>query len=280
MPLRHLCFERPPDELLRIEVLLPCVVAVSWAAFEVWQERFGMDRVAGVAGHSLGEFSALAAAGVMSWETALTLVEQEGRICARTIAHTPGCMIAIVGLDYNQIDRIRDAASSRGALWVANFNAPDQFVLSGETGAIAEAGQLAVEAGAWRVLVLNVAVPAHSPMMFPAVDAYRALIYKLELSAPRRPVIANGSGKPMTTVEAVRAELAHHMVRPVLWSRTMVSMRDLHVRTVVELGTGRMLASLAVKNLPGMETWTANELFIEALADPHTELASWPNAHA
>jgi [acyl-carrier-protein] S-malonyltransferase len=235
-----------------------------------------MDCVAAVAGHSLGEFSALAAAGTLPWETVLRLVREEGLICARAIGHSPGGMVAVIGLEAELIGEIMIAASHRGDLWIANFNAPDQFVLSGQEAAAAEAARLALAAGARRAVVLNIPVPAHSPMMSPALDAFRAQLDKLEFAAPDRPVVANGSGLPLTTLTAIRAELDHHMVRPVLWSKTMTSISELHIRTVVELGPSRVLASLALKNIPGVQTWTADELFIDAPIGPSLEWAMTP----
>ena len=178
-------------------------------------------------------------------------------------------MIAIVGLDEAQVEVIREQASTKGKLWVANRNADVQFVLSGETPAVQEAEQLALAAGAKRALILTIPVPAHSPLMASAAAAFRKVVDRLPLKAPSIPVLANASGEAMRTVASLQEELRQQMLRQVDWARTMVSMRTMEVRTVVELGPGRVLASLAAKHIPGVDTWNAEELFID-FADPAT----------
>ncbi|OLC05036.1 MAG: hypothetical protein AUI15_00300 [Actinobacteria bacterium 13_2_20CM_2_66_6] len=227
MPVRKLCFEGPVEELNRTDVIQPCVMTVSWAAYEVWREAYGFEHVSVTAGHSLGEIASLAAAGSIPWETALLLVKERGRVMAEAAGEHVG-MIAIVGLDESRVEAIREAASAHGRLWVANRNADVQFVLSGEMPAVQEAERLAVF-----------------------------------------PVLANASGEALRTVAALREELRQQMLRQVDWARTMVSMRAMKVRTVVELGPGRVLASLAAKHIPGVDTWNAEELFVD-FAGPTT----------
>src|SRR5487761_1442524 len=132
MPVRKLCFEGPVEELNRTDVIQPCVMAVCWAAYEVWRESYGLENVQVTAGHSLGEIGALAAAGSIPWETALLLVKERGRIMAQAAHEHSGGMIAIVGLDEAKVEAIRVEASLQGKLWIANRNAEVQFVLSGE----------------------------------------------------------------------------------------------------------------------------------------------------
>ncbi len=164
MPVRRLCFQGPDEELNRTENLQPCVMTVCWAAYEIWRESYGMEQVRVMAGHSLGEFTALAAAGAVSWETALLLVKERGRIMAEASGTQPGGMLAIVGLDEARVEAIRREASALGRLYLANRNADVQFVLSGQVPAVAEAQRLALAAGARRALILTVPLPAHSPL--------------------------------------------------------------------------------------------------------------------
>ncbi len=266
MPVRRLCFEGPAEELNRTENLQPCVMTVCWAAYEIWQESYGMEQVTVMAGHSLGEFTALAAAGAVSWETALLLVKERGRIMAEASRTQPGAMLAIVGLDEERIEAIRRRAQTRGRLFLANRNAEVQFVLSGEIPAVEEAQRLALEAGARRALILTVPLPAHSPLMEAAGSAFRAVLERLPIEMPHVPVLANASGQTVASLGDLKQELANHLQRPVDWARTMVSLRAMRVRTVVELGPGRVLASLAAKYLPGVATWNADELFVESLS--------------
>jgi len=262
MPVRKLCFEGPVEALNRTDVIQPCVMTVCWAAYEVWRESYGLENVSVTAGHSLGEIASLAAAGSIPWETALLLVKERGRVMAAAAGEHVG-MIAIVGLDEAKIEEIRAEASQRGRLWIANRNADVQFVLSGEMPAVQEAERLALAAGARRALILTIPLAAHTPLMEAAATAFRNAVDRLQLSAPSIPVLANASGEALRTVAALREELRLQMLRQVDWARTMVAMRAMKVRTVVELGPGRVLASLAAKHIPGVDTWNAEELFID-----------------
>jgi [acyl-carrier-protein] S-malonyltransferase len=262
MPVRKLCFEGPVEELNRTDVIQPCVMTVCWAAYEVWREAYGFEHVSVTAGHSLGEIASLAAAGSIPWETALLLVKERGRVMADAAGAHVG-MIAIVGLDEAQIESIRLQSSELGRLWIANRNADVQFVLSGEMPAVQEAERLATAAGARRALILTIPLAAHTPLMEAAATAFRNAVDRLQLSAPSIPVLANASGEALRTVTALRDELRSQMLRQVDWARTMVAMRAMKVRTVVELGPGRVLASLAAKHIPGVDTWNAEELFVD-----------------
>jgi [acyl-carrier-protein] S-malonyltransferase len=263
MPVRRLCFEGPVEELNRTDVIQPCVMTVCWAAYEVWRESYGFENVTVTAGHSLGEIASLAAAGSIPWETALILVKERGRIMARAAGEQAGGMIAIVGLEEPEVERIREEASARGKLWIANRNANVQFVLSGETAAVQEAEQLALAAGARRALILTIPLAAHTPLMAAAAAAFRKAVDLLPLKAPSFPILANASGEALRTAAGLRDELRLQMLRQVDWAQTMVSMQTMKVRTVVELGPGRVLASLAAKYIPGVDTWNAEELFID-----------------
>ncbi len=263
MPIRRLCFEGPEAELNRTDILQPCVMTVSWAAFEIWRETHGMAAVNLLAGFSLGEISALAAAGSIGWEEALRVVRERGEIMSRSAQARPGSMIAIVDLREPAIETILAQASSKGRLYMANRNSEVQFVLSGEIPAVREAERLALAAGARRALILTIPLAAHSPLMEKAGEEFGAVIAQLQLEPPSVPVLANADGAPLRSVESIRSELLGHMLLPVDWASTMETIRAMGVRTVVELGTGRVLASLAAKHMPGVDTWNAEELFID-----------------
>jgi [acyl-carrier-protein] S-malonyltransferase len=250
------------EELNRTDVIQPCVMTVCWAAYEVWRESYGLENVSVTAGHSLGEIASLAAAGSIPWETALLLVKERGRVMADAAGAHVG-MVAIVGLDESKVEEIRRQASKLGDLWIANRNADVQFVLSGEMDAVQEAERLAVVEGARRALILTIPLAAHTPLMEAAAAAFRKAVDRLPLKAPSIPILANASGEALRTVAALQEELRLQMLRQVDWARTMVSMRAMKVRTVVELGPGRVLASLAAKHIPGVDTWNAEELFID-----------------
>ncbi len=262
MPVRKLCFEGPVEELNRTDVIQPCVMTVCWAAYEVWRESYGFENVSVTAGHSLGEIASLAAAGSIPWETALLLVKERGRVMAETAGEHVG-MIAIVGLDEAQVETIREESAKLGKLWIANRNADVQFVLSGEMTAVQEAERLALTAGARRALILTIPLAAHTPLMEQAAAAFRKAVDRLAIKPPSIPILANASGEALRTVTALQEELRQQMLRQVDWARTMLSMRAMKVKTVVELGPGRVLASLAAKHIPGVDTWNAEELFID-----------------
>ena len=268
MPVRKLCFDGPVEELNRTDIIQPCVMTVCWAAYEVWRESYGLENVSVTAGHSLGEIASLAAAGSIPWETALLLVKERGRVMAQAAGEHVG-MIAIVGLEESEVERIRREAAEKGRLWIANRNADVQFVLSGEMPAVQEAERLATAAGARRALILTIPLAAHTPLMEAAAAAFRKAVDRLPLKAPSIPILANASGEALRTAAALQEELRLQMLRQVDWARTMVSMRAMKVRTVVELGPGRVLASLAAKHIPGVDTWNAEELFID-FAGPTT----------
>ena len=273
MPVRRLCFEGPEEELNRTDVLQPCVMACCWAAAEIWRESYGMGSVTVMAGHSLGEFTALAASGALSWEAALPLVKRRGEIMSRAAEELPGAMIAIVGLEQPKVEEILERAGALGKLFMANRNADVQFVLSGEIPAVQEAERLALAAGARRALILTIPLAAHSPLMAKAGAEFAAVVDALPLAPPAIPLLANAGGNPLRTVEELRSELDNHLLRPVDWMRTMATMERMKVRTVVELGPGRVLASLAAKHLPGVDTWNAEELFIDFVDTPREVMA-------
>ncbi len=263
MPVRRLCFDGPLEELFRTENIQPCVVAVSYAAHQAFKERFGEIEVKVVAGHSLGEISACAASGAFSWEEALLLVRERGRLMAAAAETSPGRMLAIVGLNEGQVQEIRAAAGSEGGIWMANLNSPNQFILSGEAAAISRAEEMANRAGARRVTVLDIPLAAHSPLMARAALALAEKVRQLPIRPPQIPLVANGSGLVLRSARSLRSELQGHLLRPVQWARTMAAMQRLRVGTVVELGPGRVLASLAAKHMAGVSTWNADELLVE-----------------
>ena len=189
---------------------------------------------------------------------------------SRAAEERPGAMIAVVGLEQPQIDAILASAGELGKLFLANRNADVQFVLSGEIPAVQEAERLALAAGARRALILTIPLAAHSPLMAKAGAAFKKVVDALPIKVPTFPILANATGNQIRTVAALRSELTNHLLRPVDWMRTMLSMQKLQVKTVVELGPGRVLASLAAKHIPGVDTWNAEELFIDFADTPPT----------
>jgi len=134
--------------------------------------------------------------------------------------------------------------------------------------AVQEAERLALAAGARRALILTIPLAAHSPLMAKAGAAFKKVVDRLDISEPAIPILANATGNPIRSVAALRGELINHLLRPVDWARTMLSLQRMQVKTVVELGPGRVLASLAAKHIAGVDTWNAEELFIDYVDSP------------
>jgi len=247
-PLSRLCFDGPADVLEDTINAQPAILTVSVAALEALKERIAeagatLQPVA-VAGHSLGEFTALVAAGVMDFPEALRVVRERGRLMKEAGDERPGGMAAVIGLDREALTAVCEAAESEGIIVLANDNCPGQSVISGEIGALQRAMELAKAAGARRVARLGISIGSHSPLMERASAQLRESLDRIPLSPPRMPVVANASGMAMTTVDEIRAELAHHVERPVNWTRSVREMAESGVSTFIEVGPGTILSGL------------------------------------
>lgn len=246
--LSRLCFQGPAEELDDTVNAQPAILAVSTASLAAIKERAAADgaEVAPVvvAGHSLGEFSALVAAGVLDFPTALRLVRERGRYMKEAGDERPGGMAAVIGLDEETLGRVVAEAEGTGIVGVANANCPGQTVISGELAALLRAMELAKERGARRVARLGIGIASHSPLMARASAQLGELLARLPLRPPQVPVVANVTGRAMVTVEEVRQELAHHVERPVNWTRSVVEMVNAGAGTFIEVGPGQVLSGL------------------------------------
>lgn len=246
--LTRLCFDGPADELDDTANAQPAILTVSAAALEALRERAAV--VGGklspvvLAGHSLGEYTALVAAGVIDFPTALRLVRERGRLMKEAGAERPGGMAAVIGLDDETLAAVCARAEDAGVVGVANANCPGQTVISGELRALQRAMELAMEAGAKRVAQLKISIASHSPLMSRASCQLGELLAKLPLGPPQVPVIANVTGRAITTVDEVRQELAHHIERPVNWTRSVGEMVNTGAGAFIEVGPGEVLSGL------------------------------------
>ena len=199
-----------------------------------------------MAGHSLGEISALAAAGALDFADAVRLVRLRGEVMRAAGEQHPGKVAAILGLDVPQVEAICAAVSTPAApVQIANDNCPGQVVISGAAEAVEAASQRAKEAGARRVVVLKVSVPVHSVLMEPARAAFAAALAETPLRDPQVPVIGNTTARPLTTAEEVRADLEAQLTGRVRWTETMRYLLAQGVRTYLEVGNGTVLLNLA-----------------------------------
>ncbi|MBO6574544.1 MAG: ACP S-malonyltransferase [Rhodothermales bacterium] len=199
------------------------------------------------AGHSLGEYSALAAAGALSFEDGLLLVRERGRLMAEAGQKSPGTMAAIIGMDDADVEAACEAVD--GVVQPANFNSPGQVVISGSEQAVAAAMEQATERGARRVIPLPVSGAFHSPLMEHARDGLAAALEGVSISVPSCPVYLNVNAQPETDPEAIRRRLLEQLMAPVRWSQTLNRMQKDGTQTFVEVGAGRVLSGLVKRTL-------------------------------
>ena len=194
------------------------------------------------AGHSMGQYSAMVAAGVLDLADALRLVRERGRLMQAS--SQDGAMAAVIGLPDERLDDLLAAGSGHGILTLANRNSPGQVVISGQRAAVEAAAGAAKGLGARLAKVLPVSVAAHSPLMAEAADGMQRALTAITFRDPRAPLLANADATPLTTGEACRAELIEHLTRGVDWVAAVEAMADAGVRTFVEVGPGKVLAGL------------------------------------
>jgi len=203
-----------------------------------------------MAGHSMGQYSALVAAGVVSLEDGIRLVRERGVRMQQSGAGSDGAMAAVIGLDEGAIPELVRRASAHGIFGVANRNSPAQIVVSGERAAMDAAAEIAKSLGAKRVIVLPVSVAAHSPLMAEAADAMRDVLRDVAFADPTVPLVANADAHLLETGEACRAELVDHLTTGVDWVRAVETMAAAGVDTFIEIGPGKVLTNLIKRIAP------------------------------
>ncbi len=240
-PISRLCFDGPEDELLQTINAQPALVTISFACLEASREA-GVDLPppAFVAGHSLGEYTALAAADVLDFDDAVSLARERGRLMHEAGQMTPGGMAAIIGLDEEPLAAL---CAETGAQ-IANLNCPGQTVISGAEDSINQAVELAKDKGAYRAIPLQVSGAFHTPLMQPAVDGMAKVIAKLNFNDPTTPIIGNTTAQPITTAAAIKEELLYQLCNCVQWQPSVEYMISRGVATFIEIGPGRVLAGL------------------------------------
>jgi [acyl-carrier-protein] S-malonyltransferase len=245
VPLSRLCFDGPASELDDTYNSQVAILTASVAALAALRERLAtlgqQVEPVGFAGHSLGEFTALIAAGALDFAAALPVVRQRGRLMREA---RPGGMAAVIGREDEALAAICAEAAEGGVLVIANANCPGQTVISGEEAPLARAMELARERGAKRVARLGISIASHSPLMAEASAQLAPMLAAMPMRAPSAPVFANATGLPMTTVEEIRAELARHVERPVNWTATIRQMVAAGTTAFIEIGPGQVLSGL------------------------------------
>jgi [acyl-carrier-protein] S-malonyltransferase len=238
--LSRLCFDGPEDELRQTVNAQPAIVTVSFACLEASREIGNLPPASFVAGHSLGEYTALVAAGVLDFADAVYLSRERGRLMHEAGQITPGGMAAIIGLDEAPLAELCAEAGAK----VANINCPGQIVISGAEENLNQAVELAKSRGAHRAIPLQVSGAFHTPLMQPAVDGMAEIIAGLEFKDPTTPIIGNTTAQPLTTAAAVKEELLNQLCNCVQWQRSVEYMIGQGVSAFIEIGPGKVLAGL------------------------------------
>lgn len=243
-PLSRLCFEGPAEELNDTVNAQPAILTASVAALRVLEERG--ERPAFVAGHSLGEFTALVAAEVLTFEDALLLVRERGRLMKEAGIRRPGGMAAVLGLDAEEVAAICAEISRTTGQYVgvANDNCPGQVVISGDEEALTAGMEAIKTAGAKRVVRLAVSIAAHSPLMAEAATAFRHALAKIPFRRPRFPLVANATADVVTEPETIREMLVRQLTSPVRWRSSVREMIRRGAHRFVEVGPGDVLTGL------------------------------------
>lgn len=271
--LTRLMFQGPEDELVLTENAQPALMAVSLATVRVLVQEGGIDlagTVAFVAGHSVGEYSALAAAGALRLDEAARLLKTRGRAMQEAVPVGEGAMVAVIGLDLEAVREIAARAAGDGVCVVANDNAPDQAVVSGNADAVKRAVEIASEQGARRTIMLPVSAPFHCALMAPAAEAMAEALAEVELKAPVVPLIANVTAEPVEDPETIRELLVEQVTAMVRWRESVVYLKNSDVDTLVELGAGKVLTGLARRIDPELTAVSVNspediEAFLKTL---------------
>lgn len=249
--LSTLCFEGPDEELALTENTQPAILTVSVAALRAL-ESHGITAEA-AAGHSLGEYSALVAAGSMTFEDAVRTVRSRGRFMQQAVAVGEGAMAAIMGLDFESVTRLCTDNAGDQIVVAANFNGPRQTAIAGHATAVERVVAAAAEAGALKTVRLPVSAPFHSPLMEPAAERLRPVLDALDLRDPRFPVYTNVDAAPVHDAAAVRDALQRQVASPVRWQGLVEAMVDAGIDTFVEVGPGKVLCGLVRRIRKGVQ---------------------------
>lgn len=255
-PLSHLCWHGPEAELGDTINTQPAIFAHSVAVYEMVRLSGEVEAPAFVAGHSLGELSALCAAGALTFEDGVRLARERGRLMKEAGERSPGSMAAVIGLDADALREACQEASQQHSpgVVVANDNAPGQIVISGGKAAVAAASDIAKAKGAKRVIPLNVSIASHSPLMASIADEFARIVEATPIAPAAVPVVANTSARPITHPDDIRAELSAQLTSPVRWVESVRFMRDQGVTRFVELGPKDVLCGLIRRIVADAET--------------------------
>ncbi|WP_311748736.1 ACP S-malonyltransferase [Proteus penneri] len=249
----------PEEELNKTWKTQPALLAASVAIWRVWQEKQGkMPQM--MAGHSLGEYSALVCAGVIDFAAAIKLVELRGQLMQEAVPAGTGAMYAIIGLDNDAIAKACEEAAQGQVVSPVNFNSPGQVVIAGNKEAVERAGVLCKEAGAKRALPLAVSVPSHCALMKPAADKLAVALQEIEFKQPEIQVVNNVDVKAQTDANAIRDALVRQLYNPVRWTETVEFIAEKGITQLLEIGPGKVLTGLTKRISKEMNAAAVNDI--------------------
>lgn len=249
----------PEEELNKTWKTQPALLAASVAIWRVWQEKQGkMPQM--MAGHSLGEYSALVCAGVIDFAAAIKLVELRGKLMQEAVPAGTGAMYAIIGLDNDAIAKACEEAAQGQVVSPVNFNSPGQVVIAGNKEAVERAGVLCREAGAKRALPLAVSVPSHCALMKPAADKLAVALQEIEFKQPEIQVVNNVDVIAQTDANAIRDALVRQLYNPVRWTETVELIAEKGITQLLEIGPGKVLTGLTKRISKEMNAAAVNDI--------------------
>jgi [acyl-carrier-protein] S-malonyltransferase len=266
--MRSLIFDGPPEELNLTRNAQSALVVANHASLTALNEAAALTPLM-VAGHSLGEFSALVASGVLGFADALRLVDLRGKYMQEAVKVGEGGMCAVLGLDTELLSEICAQASTEDSkVVIANINCPGQVVISGHTEAVGRASEFSLKAGASRAIVLKVSVPSHSPLMAGAAEQFALVMEKIDFKPFNLPIVTNVEAESLEDPSRVAALLKDQLTSPVRWVESIELMRDKGVSTMIEVGPGRVLSTLIRRIDKEIKTFRAGEpADIEAIVE-------------
>ncbi|HHF3031824.1 TPA: ACP S-malonyltransferase [Vibrio diabolicus] len=249
----------PAEDLNETFRTQPALLASSVAIWRVWQE-LGLEQPANLAGHSLGEYSALVCAGVIDFKEAIKLVELRGKLMQEAVLAGTGAMYAIIGLADDAIAKACEDAAQGEVVSPVNFNSPGQVVIAGSKDAVERAGALCKEAGAKRALPLPVSVPSHCALMKPAAEKLAVALESIEFNSPQLPVINNVDVVAETDPAKIKDALVRQLHSPVRWTETVELMHEQGVEQLLELGPGKVLTGLTKRIVKTLTAAAVNDV--------------------
>jgi [acyl-carrier-protein] S-malonyltransferase len=246
------------EELNKTWQTQPALLAASVAIWRVWQQEKGAEP-AYMAGHSLGEYSALVCAGVLDFKQAISLVELRGKLMQEAVPEGTGAMSAIIGLDNESIAKACEASAQGEVVSPVNFNSPGQVVIAGNKAAVERANEACKAAGAKRALPLPVSVPSHCALMKPAADKLAIALDQVSFSQPQYPVVNNVDVKVETSAEEIRSALIRQLYSPVRWAESVEFIAQQGVEQLVEVGPGKVLTGLTKRIVDTLTAVAVND---------------------